>query len=147
MVKPYDVKETADKILAEFKEITGELNIPFFLYAGTCLGFVREGQYIEWDKDMDVGVLCDEDQFAELRKRLEKAGYHAGTTGHGGHGTGQEFGKNGVATGIFFKYDDCVLPFLKSFDEIEHHGEVYNVPGPVDGYLKMMYGDWRTPKR
>lgn len=147
MVKPYDVKEIADKMLAEMKGIAEELNIPFFLYAGTCLGFVRGGQYIEWDKDMDIGVLCNEDQRVKLRERLERAGYHAGTAGRGGHGGGRAFIKNGIEVGVFFEYDGCILPFLKSFDKIEHHGEIYNVPHPVDGYLTTMYGNWRVPKR
>lgn len=151
--KPYDVKETADKILAEMKGIAEELNIPFFLYAGTCLGFVRGGQYIEWDDDIDIGVLCDPDeeghrpQFVKLRERLERAGYRAGTCGHGGHGGGQAFIKNDIVIGVFFEYDDCILPFLKSFEKIEHHGEIYNVPHPVDGYLTTMYGNWRVPSR
>jgi len=39
------------------------------------------------------------------------------------------------------------LPYLirtyKKFDKVTHNGRVYNVPYPVEEYLRMRYGNWR----
>ena len=43
-------------ILFEVKEILDELGIEFWLHYGVCLGAHREGNFIEYDKDIDLGV-------------------------------------------------------------------------------------------
>ncbi len=41
-------------LLCEFDRVCRELNIPYFLFAGTLLGAVRHQGFIPWDDDLDV---------------------------------------------------------------------------------------------
>lgn len=60
-----------DKVLKEHR-------IAYFLDLGTLLGAVREGAFIEWDNDIDLGTVYDagrEVKFRELAKVFAKAGF------------------------------------------------------------------------
>ena len=50
-----DVDKAREALLA-LHEVMGRLNVPFFLFAGTLLGIVRDGEQLPHDKDMDVGL-------------------------------------------------------------------------------------------
>ena len=45
------------KLLLEAKRITYELNIDYFLIAGSLLGSIRHGGFIPWDSDADIALL------------------------------------------------------------------------------------------
>lgn len=45
------------KLLLEAKRITSELNIDYFLIAGSLLGSIRHGGFIPWDSDADIAML------------------------------------------------------------------------------------------
>lgn len=70
-------KEMLVKLLFEIKEIFDEVGIPFFLIGGACLGAIRDGDLIPWDKDIDIGIL------EEHKKLLDKAGEIAIKKGFG----------------------------------------------------------------
>lgn len=44
-------------ILIRVKEVLDELKIPFFLSSGTCLGYYRNGRFIHYDYDIDIGIF------------------------------------------------------------------------------------------
>lgn len=44
-------------LLCEFDRVCRQLDIPYFLYAGTLLGSVRHAGFIPWDDDLDVIML------------------------------------------------------------------------------------------
>ena len=53
-------------------------NLTYFLDLGTLLGAVREGAFIEWDNDIDLGTVytdADEPAFREAAKILGKSGF------------------------------------------------------------------------
>ena len=55
-IPPMDVTMAA-ALLREAKEVFDELGVVFFLRQGTCLGAVRDGAFIPWDDDIDLGEL------------------------------------------------------------------------------------------
>ena len=132
---PFKIPEIADKLLNEYWNIAEALKIKTCLTYGTCLGFVRDGGYIEGDNDIDVWVFGEVE---ELISELIKNGFLCKITGS----ENAHFLKYNILFDVF--YDDSLLEYLKSFDKIKYNGRTYNVPHPVEGYLEKLYGDWRT---
>ena len=63
-----------------FIEITDQLKkskIPFFLYGGVLLGFIREKNFIKWDWDAEFTILTDEifSKKEEINDLLLKSGF------------------------------------------------------------------------
>ena len=51
-------------------------NIHFWMYGGALLGYVRNGELIPWDKDIDLFVWKDEYQkLLQLKNEFKKAGF------------------------------------------------------------------------
>jgi len=136
-IDPFKIPETADKLLNEYWGIATSLNIQTFLSYGTCLGFVREGGYMEGDNDIDVGILGG---LEKLTVRLVKNGFKNRRT----YGNNRHFLKYGILLDIYFHFSEP--KFFKSFDKIAYKGRDYNVPHPVEDYLKARYGDWKVVK-
>jgi len=136
-VDPFNIPDAADRLLNEYFNISERLKIDTFLLYGTCLGFVRDGGYIPGDNDIDVGVL---DHFWPLADELVKNGFWPVVTVE----KNSHFLKYGILLDIYFKFPS--LKYLGSFDHVIYKTRSYNVPRPVDEYLKSLYGDWRTVK-
>ena len=65
------------RLLCEFDRVCKELNITYFLFAGTLLGAARHKGIIPWDDDLDVLMLRkDYDRFlAEAPKILDQENF------------------------------------------------------------------------
>lgn len=64
--------------LRDVKEVFDRANIEFWLDTGTLLGAVREGRIIEWDADIDLGVMdndCNLKRMIFALIELEKKGF------------------------------------------------------------------------
>ena len=56
-------------LLDEMDRICKKAQIPYFLFAGTLLGSVREQKFIPWDDDADVGMLREDfERFVRVAK-------------------------------------------------------------------------------
>ena len=137
-IDPFKIPEIADKLLNEYWDIAEALGIKTFLYLGTCLGFVRDGGYIMGDNDIDVGILGE---IGELAIRLTENGFAKKRIWPDRN---YHFLKYGVLLDVYFGFPD--RRFFQSFDKVMHKGRAYNVPYPVEDYLKAKYGDWKTEK-
>lgn len=59
------------RILREIDRVCRAAGIGYFLCSGTLLGAVRNGRFIPWDDDVDVGMLRpDYDRFVQLAPEL-----------------------------------------------------------------------------
>lgn len=136
-IDPFNIPDAADRLLNEYFNIAERLKIDTFLLYGTCLGFVRDGGYIPGDNDIDVGVL---DGFSLLSDELVKNSFWPVVTVR----ENSHFLKYGILLDIYFKFPS--LKYLDPFDKVVYKTRAYNVPQPIDEYLKSSYGDWRTVK-
>lgn len=142
---PYKNKELADKVLEEWDDICKELEVTHFLSHGTCLGFIRDKNYIEGDNDLDVGISGN---IERVEEKLVDHGFKSGACWQ----KSKHFFKHGILLDIW--YDHTLVPYSKyveSFDEVEYNGRIYNVPHPVKQYLDKTYPiskykvSWKVP--
>ena len=154
--------ELAKPILKEAKEVLDRLGIPFWLRQGTCLGAVRNQDFIPWDDDIDLGSVIGlngvtEAMVAHVFDAFRDRGYFVNV----------ESNDRWIAAGMmkssiridltFFHIIDSSIfhfPFIwiparlfANLKEIEFMGSKYLVPNPPKEYLTAKYGpNWITPK-
>lgn len=63
----------ASQALSDLSLMANEKETPVFLVSGTLLGYVREGQLLSHDKDIDVGIVGWENQY-KLCMALQESG-------------------------------------------------------------------------
>jgi len=139
-IPPFEQVEIADDILNEVFSIMKQLKIKTFLVFGTCLGFVRDGGYIQGDSDIDLGIICNWREMKSLAKvfrannfvvrRIIPKARHI------------HFLKNKVWIDIFFFSENT--EFYSKFDSVQYKNKVYPVPHPVEEYLSRCYSNWKV---
>ena len=141
--------------LQTFAEVMHNHGIFFWLGEGTALGAIREGNIIEGDEDVDVGVWAtDEAQFKDnVEPELLARGFRVGRPlPYGLYRNGEKLDVDFTGPSL-----NCMavhwpspcanhIELLQPFGSASIGSETYVVPS-VD-YLRHLYGDdWRTPKR
>ena len=161
MVNPCDAKEEADTVLRLLKSTVDICFFNLVLLRGTCLGLVRDGDFIKNDNDIDIGILsghqeCTPKEKSFVTKKLLKAGFQC--PNHGMLAGEEHWWAHNSCMLICIRWTFnfpktpafSQLRFLKSFDEGTCNEETYNIPHPVEDYLtycypQSLYGtDWRT---
>jgi phosphorylcholine metabolism protein LicD len=163
------------QILKSTKRALNSLNIPFFLSSGTLLGAIREGQFIEHDYDIDVGIF-KKDFSPELINKMSEQGLELyRSLGSIENGYELSFKKKDSPLGmmgkidIFLHYNETIegqkYIYWKSYNGVLRNKEIkyrvphfgikqinfmgieVGVPNPPEDYLKSHYGDWWIPKK
>lgn len=165
-VTPTYKQTTYRQILLKTKETLDDLNIPFFLSSGTCLGYVRERDFMEHDYDIDVGIE-EKDYKPEIINAMTRKGLYLYRV-LGSIKTGMELSfylpgfrakidifvhKDKGPKSCWFSYNKekdkklqyCVTKFDRK--KVDFLGMEVDIPAPVKKYLEEHYGmDWRIPK-
>jgi phosphorylcholine metabolism protein LicD len=150
------------KGLLEIKNIFDELNISFFLSAGTLLGAIREKDFIKWDWNVSISSIDTnfKNKLDDILKKLELLNftYRLSLKGKNKEFIGIRAKKNGVTyiiensilSGDWYlrPYHHSPAKYFKKFSEVELRGHKFLSPYPPEKYIEWHYGsDWRTPKR
>lgn len=155
-------EKLVDEMLTDFNSVCNSLDIPWWITAGVALGFYRDGGYIPWDSDIDVGIICTDDEYTEIFKRLfDLYGfmkfYDVSTGKKFRCGIGHAYKKGGKTHQDSLFLDimrigvepiRCITPkFFEVTTWFECRGMGIRIPHPIEDYLLFMYGDtWRTPQ-
>ncbi len=96
-------------ILKRTSKAFKKIGIPFFLSSGTCLGYLREGKFLDHDYDIDIGVMakdCDKKCVRRIIKEMKKQGFwHYRTFGTYDSGLELSFWLPKTPMGRFAKID------------------------------------------
>jgi hypothetical protein len=157
--------DDAKAVLFEVADVLEAARVPFFLLCGTALGAYREGDFIEGDGDIDLGMLMEDfrgrqrDVVAELDRRkfkvqviskpwdfgralkLEKDGIHVDLCGWMKHGDERFLSSSMKDYALVHN-----AAVIETMEPVELCGRMFRIPTPAKLYLIAEYGpDWRTP--
>jgi len=159
--KPMDAIAASER-LKDIKCILDELGVVFFIASGTCLGAIREGGFIPWDDEMDMGSVIglnglDEETINRGIAAFEENGYYVHVDRSSRH-IGVHVVKESIRADwtchriigdSVFQYPGVRTPLelFTKLKEIDFIGEKFLVPNPPEEYLEIKYGpNWATPK-
>ena len=159
--KPMDPIAAAERLL-DIKRILDQLGAVFFIASGTCLGAIREGQFIPWDDEMDMGSVIglnglDEKTIDRGIAAFKDNGYYVHVDRSSRH-IGVHVVKSSIRADwtchrivgdSVFQYPGVRTPLelFTQLKEIDFIGEKFLVPNPPEKYLETKYGpNWATPK-
>ena len=146
------------QILQEFLDITNHLNLRFCITGGTLLGIFRDGDFIEWDDDIDCDCLLDDvaGKEGELIEAMQNHKYIVRY--QGGSWPKFSFFKNGekLSLGILIPSKSKKWVLRPEYKYPMHHFAEYEqlnfksldvfLPNNPEGYLRHTYGaNWRIP--
>ena len=150
--------EDRASMLFEVDDILKSLNLKYWLTMGTALGLVRDNQFIPWDDDIDMDLYSEDlmPAFPQLVVRLADAGYVCRFVERGPTSKVSAFKNNfkisisGIyLDGEFRKSKFCQYPkrFFENSIKHKYGDREFNIPGPTDEYLSMIYKNWKVPLR
>ena len=154
-------------------DILNENTIPFWIDAGTLLGIYREGDLIDWDYDADISIPAEyADQVASLwskflpryiirKKKINNSWLPGDTRVVKVKTTWEKAQQVNFHIDLFCVYkvedkykwiDSGVLKHVdaKYFDHkdtIKWEGREIPIPAYTEEYLRLRYGDWKTPTK
>ena len=156
--------ELARKALLDLKQALDKSSVEFFLRSGTLLGCIREGDLLEHDKDIDIGVF-EQPDLGTLQDLLLKTGkFKSKADRYRGQNRVSLtiFHNNGTAFDIYQHQDknnhylvEHFLPgrsFARQFTRFKltptaFLGTTFCIPDNSELYLTELYGDdWHVPK-
>ena len=159
----FDV-QNASRALSDLTRMANDKGTPVFLVSGTLLGYVREGQLLAHDKDIDVGIVGWENQY-KLCMALQETGLFTVSAQHlkgkdtfyipiKHNATGMwidvfvyhpqdKYWVTGVDFFFGYKQTFAFTPF--ELQDIEFLGVTMQAPANAELNLAENYGNWRVP--
>ena len=150
--------EARHKGLVELAGILEGTGVRYLLLDGALLGAVRDGAFIPWDWDVDLGIYAEsaEGKVWKLLDRASEAGFRVKLVRFGYMRLDLE--KDGAEFTLQFYYEEGGLrragvivhpkEFFDETAELEFLGRRYPCPREKEKMLAHQYGsDWQTPKK
>jgi len=166
----YMSHECGRKCLLELADLLDGQEIPYFLMQGTALGAYRDKGFTPTELDIDFGILQENltHKAAQLLTVLSQRGYEVESYILPFTVTrtlvAWKYGVKADLVGIArwkdkrFTADpvrkSVLQPsaivheagIMENYDIVEVFGRKFNVPKPIELYLKREYDDWKTPR-
>lgn len=136
VIGPSTAPDIADRILDEVSSIAGKMGIKLCLACGLCLGFVRDGAYLEGDNDLDMIAIADDRERFNLSNALISAGFMQGWSFEW---QATHFVKDRILVDIVWRKREG---FYSEFGSVKYKGKTYPIPCRIDEYLIACYGRW-----
>jgi fukutin len=150
-------KDAAGKVLIDG---ISKLNMPYWVSAGTALGFYRNGDFIDGDTDVDIAMLGHDGIAAEIRSLLNDY-YLIREVYHDGKVMQLAFVMDNTIFDIYIHWKSgedyinvaesglqrqpCYM--YDNLSTIETKYGTFNMPSDPEKYFEIRYGeDWRTPQ-
>lgn len=162
------MRKTGWNNLLELKQILDNIGVKFWLDAGVLLGYYREGKFIEWDSDIDIGILR-EDYTENIEKKFKENNWNIVKCEGPNNELEIKIKKNTMTIDIYFyhivnnKFKAHVFSKLNNSNnasireyeisrfqlkEIIWNNYKFNVPNDIEKTLIEYYGeDWKIPKK
>ena len=153
-IPPMDVTVAA-ALLREAKEVFDELGVVFFLRQGACLGAVRDGAFIPWDDDIDLGSIygmhgLTKRSAASVAEAFRARGFHVEEATYSGETCLGIMKRHiridwfcyRVHNGHVVHFPNVPIPveLFARLQEVDFAGEKFLVPSPPEEYLRCKYG-------
>jgi len=152
-------KEVMAKNLLDFQIVMKKHKIPFVLLFGTLLGAVREGDFISYDTDADVGILSPQKHYRKMsavKTELKALGFYMPNKDEIYH-LNDWFVRNGERIEVFWfvPFDKeclytadirCSQTYLTDIIPFDFLGMTMLIPKQYVSFLCNVYGkNWETP--
>ena len=156
-------KKVCKENLESLSKILNDNKITFWLSEGTALGARREGDFIDHDDDVDIGIWYkDYDKFKKIIPLIIKKGFTIDFSFNGKKTKLTSLSRKYEKIDIDFTNDlyceacntkrakcktcNKLLKYLENMSYINFLGNKYLCPD-ID-YLEYLYGpDWKTPRK
>ena len=148
-------KDTAFENLKIIHKVLSNKNIFWEVSWGTLIGIVRDNDFIDWDEDVDIVILEEEEEdFKTALWELQDCGFELIRYERGGL---YSISKNGEYTDFYVlrKASSEIRYTLDGGFFLEKHlvessiidfkGLSLRIPKDYDDFLTFYYGDWQTP--
>jgi len=156
--------EAAQSALRDMQKVMSQIDKKIFLVSGTLLGYERVGNFLSHDKDIDVGIFGNENQFEVIQALTESQFFHVPIRDiqltHNFYIPSYHV-KTKMAIDVFVYHRVAnklrtgvqnTFGYLQNFDftpfglqAIEFVGVPTHAPDHIDLNLQENFGDWRTP--
>lgn len=149
-------KDISFNNLKDILVVMKSYNIRVSPACGSLLGIIRDGNFIDWDEDIDLNILQEDiDNFKNSLWDLKEIGFELFRCDRCGHL--YSVTRNGEYVDFYIM--EKISPEIRTnmgpdfvFDKhlinlMDWNFKGLNIQVPIEyeSYLEMMYGDWKTP--
>lgn len=151
------ISQRLTELFVQTNSLLMQLNVDYWLDAGTLLGYYRDSQIIKGDNDIDFGLHEKEYLRIWQARELLPVGFTMYDTSYRHYGPKLYIAYKGWEADLYFYKDESTIlqsyskeafcycqPFPKNYlyplEKTQFLGEITNVPNQVELYLTHIYG-------